>query len=78
MKSHQIVVGVGPLEEIMNVRFGSFAAVQVNISLMSGFGSKADVRFEQRPIFDSPLTANSGLSSSKGQNYCILDQIPNS
>jgi hypothetical protein len=27
-----------------NVRFGSLAVVQVNISLMSGFGGKADIK----------------------------------
>jgi hypothetical protein len=31
----------------MNVRFGSKAVVQVNISLMSGFGSKADIKISE-------------------------------
>ncbi len=48
--------------QVTYVRFGSLAALLVNISLMTAFGCKADVRFEQKPIFDSPLSAKSGRS----------------
>jgi hypothetical protein len=44
----------------MNDRFGSFAALRDRIRPMAAFGGEADVRFGQKPIFDSPLTANSG------------------
>ncbi len=41
-------------------RFGSLAVVQHAIKSMSAFEGKADVRFEQKSIFDSPLSARSG------------------
>ncbi len=52
---------------------------------MSASGGKADVRFEQKPIFDSPLTARSGRSArlwianysnlawQAGQTFTLLD-----
>ena len=37
-------------EEIMNVRFGSLAAVDNLTTLMTAFGCIVDVRFEQKPM----------------------------
>jgi len=53
-------------------RFGSLAAPLVNISPMSASERKADVRFEQKPIFDRPLTANSRPSQST-ENQSIAE-----
>ncbi len=45
-------------------RFGSLAAPHDSTIPTAAFGCIADVRFEQKPIFDSPLSANSGRSHS--------------
>ncbi len=42
-----------------DVRFGSLADLQDNISLMSAFGGEADVQNTRYSIFDSPLSARS-------------------
>ncbi len=75
MKSHQIVVEVGPLEEIMNVRFGSLAAVDNLTTLMTAFGCIADVRFEQKPIFDSPVSARSGHQQFASSVLILFDVV---
>ena len=56
-----------------NVCNGSFAAPQDSTTATVAFGGKADVRFEQRPIFDSPLTATSGhCNESVSNGRCKL------
>ena len=47
---------------MLDVRFGSLAAVHHATSLTAAFGGKADIRFEQKWIFNSPLSARSGRS----------------
>ena len=46
----------------MNNRLGSLAAPRHRITRMAAIECIADVRFEQKPIFDSPLSAKSGHS----------------
>ncbi len=46
--------------QVTYVRFGSLAVVHHPTSRTSAFGCIPDVRFGQKPIFDSLLSANSG------------------
>ena len=65
MLGRQVEVFKEPSELVPHVRFGSLAALQVNISLMAAFGRKADVSSREKLARSGLLLpGNAGINSS--------------